>query len=120
MKAIVIVILILNSYCVFGQMKNSWSQSHYDFRVVKKDSIIRLPIVMFNVGQNPIELGKIYTSCHCVQVKSTKSKISPGDSCTFCAQITANRIGLIREEIIICFKGYCKPKRIKIKGKVTL
>jgi len=117
-KIIVLLLMILNSYCVFSQPKMVFRRTQYNFRIVSKDSVSRISFDFFNNGNDTLEISKIYTSCHCTKVRLNKMRIAPGEPGNVYVELKPMNIGRFKEKIILCIKRSKKPLFLNIKGKV--
>lgn len=72
-----------------------------------------------NVGNAPIIIKDIKTSCDCAVPKKPGRPIMPGEKATLTVSYDTSKTGGFSKEIIIFSNAKNKIKRIKIKGYIS-
>lgn len=64
----------------------SLKQSTVDVGNIRGDSIVEGKFTLYNLGDQPIEILKIFSDCSCAVASYSGDPIEPGDSMTFVAK----------------------------------
>lgn len=71
-----------------------------------------------NIGDSPLIIENVYSSCGCTVPTWTKSAVAPGKSGEIKVKYDTDIVGPIRRTITIYSNADESPKAIKIKGRV--
>ncbi len=71
-----------------------------------------------NIGNAPLIIENVYSSCSCAVPSWTQSPISPGESGEIVVKYNTDIVGPIRRTISIDSNADEPTKAVKIKGKV--
>ena len=89
-----------------------------DFGEIKKgDDGVRV-FEFTNVGNKPLILENVYSSCGCTTPSWTNTPVAPGETGEITVEYNTDIVGPIRRTITIYSNADENPKAIKIKGKV--
>ena len=72
-----------------------------------------------NIGNAPLIIKEIKTSCDCAVPKKPEKPIMPGEKATITVEYDTSKTGGFSKEIIIFSNAKVSRKRIKIKGYVS-
>lgn len=72
-----------------------------------------------NVGDEPLIIKEIKTSCDCAIPKKPEKPIMPNEKITLTVEYDTTKVGGFSKEIIIFSNAKEKVKRIKIKGYIS-
>lgn len=72
-----------------------------------------------NVGNAPLIIKEIKTSCDCAIPKKPEKPIMPNEKITLTVEYDTTKVGGFSKEIIIFSNAKEKVKRIKIKGYIS-
>lgn len=64
----------------------SLKQSTVDVGNIKGDSIVEGKFTVYNIGDQPVEILKIFSDCSCAVASFSSDPVEPGDSMTFVAK----------------------------------
>ena len=72
-----------------------------------------------NIGNAPLIIKEIKTSCDCAIPKKPEKPIMPNEKATITVEYDTSKIGGFSKEIIIFSNAKNKRKRIKVKGYIS-
>lgn len=92
-----------------------------DLGIIKKDKIKELSIEIKNIGDNPLVIIDIATTCGCTSITYKKQPIKPEESFKIKIKIHPQNKGLFNESVTIKYNSINnQPIKVKIKGNVLL
>lgn len=122
MKTIVsfLVVVFAGLYTVNAQTapKFQFDSEVIDYGEIKKGSDGVRVFEFKNVGNAPLVIEEVNSSCSCTVPSWTKSPIAPGESGRIEVQYDTEIVGPIRRTISIYSNADEPTKAVKIKGKV--
>ncbi|MGK0385756.1 MAG: hypothetical protein ACI849_000361 [Patiriisocius sp.] len=71
-----------------------------------------------NIGNAPVIIAEVKTSCGCTVAEKPKKPIMPGESSKITVQYATNRVGSFSKKITIMSNAAQAQKLLTIKGKV--
>ena len=121
MKKLVIVILI--AFVAFVQQVNAQAKMEFvaetvDYGDIEKGSDGLRVFEFTNVGNEPLIISKVKSSCGCTVPKKPDGPIAPGESSTIEVKYDTKRVGPIRKTVTVYSNADEAIKSLKIKGKV--
>ena len=72
-----------------------------------------------NIGDAPLIIKEVKTSCDCAVPKKPEKPIMPGEKATLTVSYDTSKIGGFSKEIIIFSNAKESVKKIKIKGYIS-
>jgi len=121
MKKLAIVILI--AFVAFVQQVNAQAKMEFvaetvDYGDIEKGSDGLRVFEFTNVGNEPLIISKVKSSCGCTVPKKPDGPIAPGESSTIQVKYDTKRVGPIRKTVTVYSNADEAIKSLKIKGKV--
>ena len=121
MKKLAIVILI--AFVAFIQQVNAQAKMEFvtetvDYGEIAKGSDGIRVFEFTNVGDEPLIISKVKSSCGCTVPKKPDGPIAPGESSTIEVKYDTKRVGPIRKTITVYSNADEPIKSLKIKGKI--
>ncbi len=89
-----------------------------DFGDIQKGSEGTRVFEFKNIGDTPLIIENVYSSCGCTVPTWTKTAVAPGKSGEIKVKYDTSIVGPIRRTITIYSNADESPKAIKIKGRV--
>jgi len=89
-----------------------------DYGDIQKGSEGSRVFTFKNIGDSPLIIENVYSSCGCTVPTWTKSAVAPGKSGEIKVKYDTDIVGPIRRTITIYSNADESPKAIKIKGRV--
>jgi len=120
-KTITFLILVLAGFAtVMAQNtpKFQFTTEVIDYGEIKKGSDGTRVFQFKNIGNAPLVIENVYSSCGCAVPSWTKNPIPPGASGEIVVKYNTDIVGPIRRTISINSNADEPTKAVKIKGKV--
>lgn len=122
MKAIVsLIIIILAGFTTVSaqnKAKFQFKTEVIDYGEIQKGSDGLRVFEFKNIGDAPLVIENVYSSCGCTVPSWTKSPVAPGESGKIEVKYNTDIVGPIRRTISIYSNADEATKAVKIKGKV--
>tara|TARA_B100000945_G_C20421336_1_gene618192 strand:+ start:1524 stop:1901 length:378 start_codon:yes stop_codon:yes gene_type:complete len=122
MKRFVQIIFFLFPLSIFAQEKGaliSFETDTIDYGEILKGSNGVRTFTFENIGDVPIEIQGVKSSCGCTVPKKPKAPILPGEKGEIQVKYDTNRIGVFRKTITVNTNAPSSPIiALKIKGNV--
>jgi len=121
MKKLAIVVLI--AFVAFVQQINAQAKMEFvtetvDYGEIAKGSDGVRVFEFTNVGDEPLIISRVKSSCGCTVPKKPDGPIAPGASSTIEVKYDTKRVGPIRKTVTVYSNADEPIKPLKIKGKV--
>ena len=120
-KFLSVLILIIAGYTNMAAQnaaKFEFKSEVIDYGEIEKGSNGVRVFAFKNIGNAPLVIENVYSSCGCTVPTWTKTAVAPGSSGEIQVKYDTSRIGPIRRTITIYSNADEPTKAIKIKGKV--
>ena len=124
-KIISLALLFLISILTFAQKQGpviSWEKTSYDFGTIKKEGgVVKYKFIFVNVGDEPLLLEKVKSTCGCSTSNYTKDPVAPNAK-GFVEIIfdPANQAGEFSKKItVITNEKALGTSSLEIKGNVV-
>lgn len=120
-RTITFLILVLGGLAtVMAQNtpKFQFTSEVIDYGEIKKGSDGTRVFEFKNIGNAPLIIENVYSSCSCAVPSWTQSPIAPGESGEIVVEYNTDIVGPIRRTISIDSNADESTKAVKIKGKV--
>ena len=123
-KKLVFVKLILLSFCLFAQSASTntgifeFEQETIDYGTIEQNSDGNRKFVFKNVGNAPIVISKVKSSCGCTVPTKPEAPVLPNETAEISIKYATSRLGIFNKSITIRSNTNEPFKVIKIKGKV--
>ena len=85
-----------------------------DFETFPLSQLQTAEIVLLNLGDNPLIVPNIISSCNCVKVEYDKQPVEPGEKLSLKVSYHSDRKGSFRKILNI----YCNVKRSPLQVKI--
>ena len=89
-----------------------------DYGIVAQNSNGKRDFKVTNVGDTPIVISKVKTSCGCTVPSKPKDPILPGQSATISVNYDTKRLGKFTKTVTVYSNGKLAAKQLRIKGEV--
>ena len=121
MKKVAIIVLI--AFVAFVQQVNAQAKMEFvtetvDYGEIAKGSDGLRVFEFTNVGNEPLIISRVKSSCGCTVPKKPDGPIAPGESSTIEVKYDTKRVGPIRKTVTVYSNAEEAIKPLKIKGKV--
>jgi len=89
-----------------------------DYGIVAQNSNGKRDFKVTNVGDTPIVISKVKTSCGCTVPSKPKDPILPGQSATISVNYDTKRLGKFTKTVTVYSNDKLATKQLRIKGEV--
>jgi len=117
-KGFLVIIVLLFSIGISGQ-EFKFEKEIINYGKIKKGDDGNRIFEFTNIGNAPIIIKEIKTSCDCAIPNKPNRPIMPGEKSTLTVEYDTSKIGGFSKEIIIFSNANEPAKRIKIKGYIS-
>lgn len=120
-RTITFLILVLAGFATVTAQntpKFQFSTEVIDYGEIKKGSDGTRVFQYKNIGNAPLVIENVYSSCGCAVPSWTKTPVAPGGSGEIVVKYNTDIVGPIRRTISINSNADEPIKAVKIKGKV--
>jgi hypothetical protein len=90
----------------------------FDFGEVKVGESKTVSVIYTNVGNRPLILDNVISSCDCTEVIWSKAPLMPHKTDTIKATYTAKESGLINKRVTVLSNALTERIILSLKGKV--
>ena len=121
-KIFLIVSIIAFNFNVFSQdkiAKINFKTTEIDYGVIEKGSNGLRDFEFTNIGNAPLIITNVKSTCGCTIPKKPTKPILPGESEKIQVKYDTNRVGFIRKSIMVSSNAETPTVVLKISGKVT-
>lgn len=115
----IITLASLSTSLAIAQAKIEFDKKVHDFGEVLWKKPATATFTITNIGDKPLVLSNVTTSCGCTVVDWTKSPIQPGSSGTVMSTFDAKMLGRFSKSIGLYTNASNAPIYLNIKGEVT-
>ena len=119
MKILGTVLLVLFATLSINSQEFKFEQETIDYGKIIKGSEGERTFVFTNVGDAPLVIQSIKSSCGCTVPKKPKAPIMPGEKGEIKVSYDTKRIGGFSKQITILSNATTARKIVKIKGLVS-
>lgn len=105
----------------------SWAQAHlsvsateHDFGLLTRNKPAVASFTLTNIGNDPLQISRVTTSCACALVEWPEQAIAPGGKATITATFDAKMMGRFHKFINIYSNSQPALMRLSLKGEVLL
>jgi hypothetical protein len=121
MKHIIAVVMFsLLPFTGWAQARISVSESIYDFGIIDRNKPVSREIMVTNLGDKPLVLNNVTTSCACTVAGWTKTPIAPGGKGFVKATFDAKMMGRFYKYLSIYSNATNPLVRVGLKGEVAV
>lgn len=117
-KLVLIALVTLISFTANAQAKINFKSDTVDYGEIAKGSDGVRVFEFTNIGNAPLIISDVKSSCGCTVPKKPDGPIAPGASSTIQVKYDTNRVGPIRKTITVYSNADEPIKALKIKGEV--
>ena len=120
-NTITFLILVLAGFATLNAQNTprfQFTTEVIDYGEIKKGSDGTRVFQFKNIGNAPLVIENVYSSCGCAVPSWTKSPVAPGGSGEIVVKYNTDIVGPIRRTISINSNANEPIKAVKIKGKV--
>src|SRR5690606_9202695 len=120
-RTITFLILVLAGFATMTAQntpKFQFTTEVIDYGEIKKGSDGTRVFQFKNIGNAPLVIENVYSSCGCAVPSWTKTPVAPGGSGEIVVKYNTDIVGPIRRTISIYSNADEATKAVKIKGKV--
>ena len=119
MKTLGTLLLVLCATLSINSQEFKFEQETIDYGKIIKDSEGERTFVFTNVGDAPLVIQSIKSSCGCTVPKKPEAPIMPGEKGEIKVSYDTKRIGGFSKQITILSNATTARKIVKIKGLVS-
>ena len=119
MKTLGTLLLVLCATLSINSQEFKFEQETIDYGKIIKGSEGERTFVFTNVGDAPLIIQSIKSSCGCTVPKKPENPIMPGEKGEIKVSYDTNRIGGFSKQITILSNAITARKIVKIKGFVS-
>ena len=95
-----------------------FEKSYIDFGTVKVGEVKTVSVTFTNIGNKPLLLDDVISSCDCTEVEWPKAPVMPGKTGTIKAIYTAKNVGLISKRVTVLSNAETDRVILQLKGQV--
>jgi|SRR5690606_1864818 len=118
MKNIIMAIFLFAGIAVNAQAKMEFKSEVIDYGEIQKGADGLRTFVFTNVGDAPLDISRVSSSCGCTVPKKPENPILPGETGEIQVKYDTGIVGPIRKTITVYSNADVPAKSLKIKGKV--
>lgn len=118
MKNIIMAIFLFAGIAVNAQAKMEFKTEVIDYGEIQKGADGLRTFVFTNVGDAPLDISRVSSSCGCTVPKKPENPILPGETGEIQVKYDTGIVGPIRKTITVYSNADVPAKSLKIKGKV--
>lgn len=107
-----------NSTAKINGPEIQFEKSHIDFGTVKVGEVKAQTITFTNIGNKPLLLDDVISSCDCTEVEWPKAPVMPGKKGSIKAIYTSKNPGLISKRLTVLSNAETDRVIIQLKGIV--
>ncbi len=119
-KLLILTVLAMIGFApkAISQAKFKFEAETVDYGEITKGSDGLREFVFTNVGNEPLIITQVKSSCGCTVPEKPKDPIAPGEKGVIKVKYDTKRVGPIRKTITVYSNADEPIKALKIKGKV--
>lgn len=113
--------------CLLSLSTAGWSQAHlsvnateHDFGMITRDKPATTSFTITNIGNDPLKISRVTTSCACTLTEWPQQPIAPGEKATITATFDGKMMGRFQKFINIYSNSQPAFLRLSLKGEVLL
>ena len=95
-----------------------FDKSYFDFGTVKVGEVKTQTVTFTNIGNKPLLLDNVISSCDCTEVEWSKAPVMPGKTGTIKAIYTAKNPGIISKRVTVDSNAETDRVILQLKGQV--
>ncbi|MDR2978992.1 MAG: DUF1573 domain-containing protein [Bacteroidales bacterium] len=96
-----------------------FDKSFFDIGEIKIGEVREVTVTLTNVGNRPLILDNVVSSCDCTEVEWSKAPVLPGKTATIKATYTAKDLGMISKRVTVLSNAENDRVVLEIKGNVV-
>ena len=117
-KLVMIVVVAMVSFTAAAQAKMEFKTETIDYGKIAKGSDGVRVFEFTNVGDQPLVITDVKSSCGCTVPKKPEGAVAPGSSSSIEVKYDTKRVGPIRKTITVYSNADEPIKALKIKGEI--
>ena len=117
-KLVLIALVAFFGFAANAQAKFEFKSETVDYGEIAKGSDGVRVFEFTNVGDQPLVISDVKSSCGCTVPKKPDGSVAPGASSTIQVKYDTNRVGPIRKTVTVYSNADEPVKALKIKGTV--
>lgn len=96
-----------------------FNKTFFDVGEVKIGEVKEVTVTLTNIGNRPLILDNVISSCDCTEVEWSKAPVMPGKTATIKAIYTAKDVGMISKRVTVLSNAETDRAILEIKGNVV-
>lgn len=96
-----------------------FDKAFFDVGEVKVGEVKEVTVTLTNIGNRPLILDNVASSCDCTEVEWSKAPVMPGKTATIKATYTAKDVGMISKRVTVLSNAETDRAILEIKGNVV-
>ena len=117
-KIILVAVIALISFATHAQAKIKFDTETIDYGIIEKGSDGVRSFEFTNVGDAPLLITDVKSSCGCTVPEKPKGPVAPGARSAIKVKYDTNRVGKIRKTVTVYSNATEPIKALKINGEV--
>ena len=117
-KIILVAVIALISFATHAQAKIKFDTETIDYGIIEKGSDGVRSFEFTNVGDAPLLITDVKSSCGCTVPEKPKGPDAPGARSAIKVKYDTNRVGKIRKTVTVYSNATEPIKALKINGEV--
>ena len=116
-----VIILLMSVFTTFAQSakgKFKFDTEEIDYGVIKKNSDGLREFTFTNIGDAPLIISEVKSTCGCAVPKKPTKPILPGEKGVIQVRYDTKRIGVFRKSIAVFSNATEQRKVLRLKGEV--
>ncbi|PZD76787.1 DUF1573 domain-containing protein [Mesonia sp. K7] len=115
---IAFTLLLFVGFAATAQANMKFDQEVIDYGNVEYNADGVRTFVVTNIGNEPLIISDVKSTCGCTVPEKPKNPIAPGESAEIKVKYNTTKVGLIRKTITVYANTENSPFPLKIKGNV--
>lgn len=96
-----------------------FDKSYFDIGEIEIGEVREVTVTLTNIGNRPLILDEVISSCDCTEVEWSKAPVLPGKTATIKATYTAKDPGMISKRVTVLSNAETDRVILEIKGNVV-
>lgn len=119
MRINLLFIMLVSSLSVSAKPVLELSEEIVDFGAVRLDPTVhRKKLLVKNVGDEPLVINQVSSTCHCVETEWSVKPIEPGASDSIKIEFTPDVSGVVSKKLIIYSNAQNRRISFRVKAMV--
>lgn len=98
----------------------SFDRTEFEHHAKPDEDVLHVSFVLTNIGDGPLEITGLNTSCSCLDVRSDKKKLAPQEKALIEAEFSLEKLGGTAEKFVYVKTSLPEYKEFPLSVRVTI